>query len=141
MKKAKRILVGLKTLEQAVMLVDVACRLGAHNASLMLLHVIELPEPTPLSADVPDLDVMAAKILRAGERIGKRSGMKISSRVLRAHSAGGALLDEMREKKADLCVIGYHRDRTIGELLLGTTAQHLAKHAPCHLACIIPPHE
>ena len=59
--------------------------------------------------------------------------------VIRAHNAGPALLDEMKEKKVDLAVIGYHHRRTLGEILLGTTAQHLATHAPCHLVIDIPP--
>jgi nucleotide-binding universal stress UspA family protein len=141
MKKAKRILVGLKTVEHAIELTDVACRLGAHKATLMLVHVIELPDPTPLDAAVPDLDATAAKVLRTAGRVAKRSGMKVSARVLRAHDAGAALLDEAQEKKADLCVLGYHHGRTITEIVLGTTAQHLARKAPCHMVFLIPPRE
>jgi nucleotide-binding universal stress UspA family protein len=140
MKKAKRILVGLKMLEHTVALTDAACRLGAKTASLFLVHVIELPDPTPLDADVPDLEAIAAKILQTGERVARRGGMKVLTSVLRARNAGEALLDEMKEKKADLGVIGYHHHRTFGEILLGTSAQHLMKHAPCHLVCIVPPH-
>jgi nucleotide-binding universal stress UspA family protein len=141
MKKAKRILVGLKTLEHAVALTDFACRLGARNASLFLMHVIELPDPTPLDVEVPDLDELAKKILRAAQRVARRTEMKVSTRVLRAHDAGGALLDEMKEKKIELAVLGYHHRRTIGEILLGTTAKHLARHAPCHLLLNIPPRD
>lgn len=141
MKKARRILVGLKTLEHAVALTDLACRLGARNASLFLVHVIELPDPTPLDAEVPDLDQMAKKILHAAERVARRSEMKIAAQVLRAHDAGAALLDEMTEKKIELAVIGYHHRLTIGEILLGTTAKYLARHAPCHLLVNIPPRD
>ena len=141
MKKARRILVGLKTLEHAVALTDLACRLGARNASLFLVHVIELPDPTPLDAEVPDLDEMAKKILHAAERVARRSEMKIAAQVLRAHDAGAALLDEMTEKKIELAVIGYHHRLTIGEILLGTTAKYLARHAPCHLLVNIPPRD
>ena len=102
MKKAKRILIGLKTLDHAVELTDFACRLGARGASLLLVHIIELPDPTPLDAEVPDLEAMAKKILRAAERVASRSEMKVSGLVLRAHDAGPALLDEMKEKKVDL---------------------------------------
>jgi nucleotide-binding universal stress UspA family protein len=139
MKKAKRILVGLKTPEQAVTLTDAACRLGAKTASLILVHVIELPDPTPLNADVPELDAMAAKILQAGERVAQKGGMKVQTLALRAHNAGEALLGEMKEKQADLGVIGYHHRHTLGEILLGTSARHLMTHAPCNLVCIIPP--
>jgi nucleotide-binding universal stress UspA family protein len=139
MKKAKRILIGLKTLDHAVELTDLACRLGARGASLLLVHIIELPDPTPLDAEVPDLDAMAKKILRTAERVASRSEMKVSRLVLRAHDAGPALLDEMKEKKVELALIGYHHRRTLGEIVLGTTAQHLASHAPCHLLIDIPP--
>ncbi|MBP1610257.1 MAG: hypothetical protein H6Q04_2492 [Acidobacteria bacterium] len=141
MKKAKRILVGLKMPEQAVTLTNAACRLGAKTASLILVHVIELPDPTPLNADVPELDAMAARILQAGERVARKSGMKVRTLALRARNAGEVLLMEMREKQIDLGVIGYHHRSTLGEILLGTSAKHLMKHAPCDLICIIPPHQ
>jgi len=139
MKKARRILVGLKTLDHAIALTDVACRVGARNATLLLIHVIELPDPTPLDAEVPELESAARKILSAGERVARRSGFKVQSRTLRAHDAGAAMLDEMKERNADLAVIGYHHRRSLGEFLLGTAAQHIARHAPCHLLCVIAP--
>ena len=139
MKKAKRILIGLKTPDHAVELTNLACRLGARGASLLLVHIIELPDPTPLDAEVPDLEATAKKILRSAERVASRSEMKVNRLVLRAHDAGPALLDEMKGKKVELAVIGYHHRRTLGEIVLGTTAQYLMRHAPCHLVIDIPP--
>lgn len=139
MKKAKRILVGLKTFEHAVELTDLACRMGARGASLLLEHVIELPDVTPLDADVPDLEANGKKILRAAERVAKRSRMKAKTRLLRAHSAGGALLDELKQERSDLAVLGYHHGHTLGEVLLGTTAKHLLHQSPCHIVLSVPP--
>jgi len=139
MKKAKRILVGLKTRENAIELTDVACRLGGRGGSLLLVHVIELPDATPLDADMPDLEANARKILQAGQRIARRSRMKTSVLILRARSAGGALLDEMKARKIELAVVGYHHGRTVGEMLLGTTQTYLMKHAPCHVLVSVPP--
>jgi len=141
MKKAKRILVGLKTQEHAVELTDIACRLGVDNANLLLVHIIELPDPTPLDAEVPDLDALAKKIIATAKRVASHSEMKVSSLVLRAHDAGHALLEEMRDKKVELAVIGYHHREMLAEVLLGTTAQHLSKHAPCHLVIDVPPRD
>jgi hypothetical protein len=78
MKKARRILIGLKTFGHAVELTNIACRVGAPGALLMLAHVIELPDPTPLDADVPDMEAEARRILRASERVARRSNMKCS---------------------------------------------------------------
>ncbi|MBI3669727.1 MAG: universal stress protein [Acidobacteria bacterium] len=139
MKKAKRILVGLKDAAHAVELTDLACRVGARGARLLLVHVIELPDITPLEADVPDLEAQAQKILRAAARVARRSRMKVTTRIVRAHSAGGALLDDLKEEKIELAVLGYHHGRTLGEVLLGTTAKHVATHAPCHVLLSIQP--
>ncbi len=139
MKRAKRILVGLKTIDHASELTDLACRLGAKGGSLLLVHVIELPDPTPLDADVPDLEATAKKIVERAKRIAGRSEMKVATLIIRAHDAASALLDEMKEKRIDLAVLGYHHQLTIGERVLGTTARHLAKTAPCHLLLNIPP--
>ena len=139
MKRAKRILVGLKIVDHANELTDLACRLGAKGGTLLLVHVIELPDPTPLDADVPDLEATAQKILDRAKRIAQRSEMKVSTLVIRAHDAAAALLDEMKEKRIELAVLGYHHRRTIGEMILGTTARHLARTAPCHVLLSIPP--
>jgi nucleotide-binding universal stress UspA family protein len=138
MKKASRILVGLKTLEHAVELTDLACRAGAHKGSLLLVHVIELPDVTPLEAGIPVLETQAQKILRVAERVAKRSRMKVQKEVLRAHWAGTALVETMKSEKIDLAVLGYHHGRSFGEFLLGTTAQYVAKHAPCQVLLNIP---
>ena len=141
MKRAKRILIGLKALDSTDELVDLACRLGARGASLVLVHVIELPDPTPLDAEVPELEATAAKIIAKAKRISKRSDMKVSSLILRAHDAATAILDELKQRKIELAVIGYHHRRTLGEIILGTTAQHLARTAPCHIVLNIPPRD
>ncbi len=138
MKKPRRVLVGLKTAEQAVELADLACCAAARGAALQLVHVIELPDPTPIDADVPDLEATAQRILRAAERVAKRNRMKVKKLIIRARSAGPAILDELRDKKMELGVLGYHHRRTITELVFGTTAQHLARQAPCPLILSIP---
>ena len=139
MRKPKRILVGLKTLEHAVELTALACRLSSRGASLVLVHVIELPDNTPLDAELPDIEAAAHKILRAGERVARRSHLKARTLILRAHSASYALLDELKEKKSDLAVLGYHHARTLGEVVFGTTAKHLAAHSPCYVVFVVPP--
>ncbi len=141
MKRAKRILVGLKTPGNAAELTDMACRMGSKGAFLLLVHVIELPDPTPLDAEVPDMDATAKQIILKARRIASRSGMRVNTLVLRAHDAAAAILDEIEEKKIELAVLGYHHKRTLGEMILGTTAQHLAKSAPCHIVFHIPPRE
>ena len=138
MKKNKRILVGLKTLEHAAELTELACRASGHKGSLVLVHIIEIPDLTPLDVSLPALDASAKKIMKAGEKVAKRSRMKVEKEVLRAHWAGTALVETMKDEKIDLAVLGYHHSRSFGEFLLGTTAQYVAKHAPCQVLLDIP---
>jgi len=139
MKKAKRILVGLKIPEHVVELTDLACRMGVRRASLLLIHVVELPPATPLDAELPEVEAAAEKMFRTAQRVARPSGMKVSKLLLHARSAGEALLDELKERKIDLAVLGCHHAQTIGDILLGTTARHVARHAPCHVLLSIPP--
>ena len=139
MKKPKRILVALKSTEQAIELTDIACRLAAQGASLWIVNVIELPPATPLDAPVKDLEDDAKLILKTAERVAKSSRLKVTKLVLRAHWAGDALLDEIKEKKIELAILGYHHRRSFEEVLLGTVAQHVSKNAPCNVLLRIPP--
>jgi nucleotide-binding universal stress UspA family protein len=138
-KKAMKVVVGLKTVEQAAELVELACLMSRPDATLLLVHVIELPDNTPLDADVPDLDEEGRKILHVGEEVARREVRKRSTRLVRAHSAAQAMLEELKESHADLAVLSYHHKRTISELVFGTTARHLVRHAPCQLLISVPP--
>jgi nucleotide-binding universal stress UspA family protein len=141
MKKPRRLLVGLKTMDHAVTLADLACRTAAKNATVFLVHIIELPDTTPLDADVPDLERAGRKILQAAERVVRRSGLKAEIFMFRARLAGEALLDEINARKIELGIFGYHHRRSLTELLLGTAAQHLTRHAACHILLDIPPRD
>lgn len=139
MKKAKQLLVGLKTHEQAIELTDTACRVAAPGAHLLLVHVIEVPDVTPLDAKLPDLERKAEQVLRAAARVAQHSGREFRTVVLRARAAGRALLDLMREEHMELAVLGSHHGRTVREFLFGTTHQFLARYAPCRILLSIPP--
>ncbi len=138
MKKPKRILVGIKTRDEAVLLTDLACRFGAHGAWLFLVHVIELPDITPLDADVPQLEAEAKEIMRTAQRVARHSGMNVSAQIERAHSASEALLENIKENRADLLVLGSHRRKTLGEVFFGTTHEALARKAKCEVLLHVP---
>lgn len=138
MKKAKRILVALKNHRDVIPLVNLACRIGAPGAWLFLVHVIELPDATPLDADAPILQAEADKTIRACKRLGRSSGMNVSAHVVRAHSAGEALLEELKENGIELLVLGSHRKKTLSEVLFGTTHEFLMRRAKCEVLVLLP---
>ena len=138
---SRRILVGLKTADQADQLMELAAALGGPETTLLLVHVIELPDVTPLDAEVPDLVSAAEEILARAESFAHQRGMSAKTEILRAHGAASALVDEMRVHKIDLAILGYHHGRKLSEIVFGTTASHMAKQAPCRIVMNIPPRE
>jgi len=139
--ETRRILVGLKTADQVDPLMELAVALGGPHATLLLVHVIELPDVTPLDAEVPDLVSAAEQILGAAERFAHERGLRAKTEILRAHGAASALVDEMRAHRIEVAVLGYHHGRTLSEIAFGTAAVQIAKHAPCRLVMNIPPRE
>ncbi len=135
---SKRILVALKSVEEAELLTRLAASLAPEGGVAILVHVIELPDPTPLDAEIPDLEATGREALAAAERVARAHGFEVVTRLLRARDAGGALLDEMASAPADMAVIGYHHDRTFRDYMLGTTSQYLMKRTPCPLVCLVP---
>lgn len=141
MKKApKKILVSLKQAGDAEELIRLATHVAAARAEIVALHVLEVPPATPLDARDEALDAPARAVENAVKRLARRRrGPKVSVRLLRAREAGKTIVDELKEGKFELAVIGYHHKRSISEWLLGTTAQYLAGHAPCRLLMSVPP--
>jgi nucleotide-binding universal stress UspA family protein len=161
-------MVALRDTESVESLVTLACQLSSGmNAELIALHVIEVPLPTPLEADVPDQtgeEILAAAQevarqvarrvakhyvrARAGERtlasaqdVAKRLARRITTRLLKARNVGEAIAGEAKDQHADLLVMGHHKPHPHpwGELLLGSTVQYVAHHAPCRVLIQIPP--
>lgn len=138
MPRRKGVLIGLKTREHASSLTELACRVADPDEHLVLVHVIEIPEVTPLTAPMPDVDREAEQVLRAGADVARRHKRKFRTQVFRARSAGKALLQELKDRKIALAVLGSHHGRSLREVLTGTTHQYLARRAPCRLLLDIP---
>jgi universal stress protein F len=108
---------------------DLARTLAAPDARITLLHVIEhapryamsympqdLVEETRLGL-ATELDRMAASLPNA------------SGEVVVGHS-GRSILDWVEANVPDMIIIESHRPG-MQDLLLGSTASHIVRHAPC----------
>jgi nucleotide-binding universal stress UspA family protein len=111
------------------------------DAELVALHVVEVPAATPLDAQDEIIDHAGQEILAAAMRVAQRSSTKLSTELLRAREAGEAITGEAKDRGAELLIVGHHggHPSTLGELLLGSTAQYVAHHAPCRVLIQIPP--
>lgn len=141
MKPAKKILVGLKEAAHAEELIGLACRVAAPGkVQVVAMHVVEVPPATPLDAKDQALNASAQAVSRAVRRVARKyPKRRITTRMVRARDIGRTLVDELRDGAFDLAVLGYHHKKTLTEIFLGTTAQYVARHAPCPLLISIPP--
>jgi len=128
----RRILVpinGSPTDDEAVRL---ACRLARRQrAKVYVITILEVKRSMPLGG-VPDADVERAEtMLEHAEGIGAEYDADIDSELLQAREAGPAIVDEAREWKADLIVIGMPYRERFGEFYMGKTAPYVLKSASC----------
>lgn len=134
-------MVALRDAETVESLVELACQVAdGMKSELMALHVIELPLATPIEAESEALEHPGRELLAQAERVAReKCGKKISTQLVKARSVGEALVGIVKEEGYELLVMGYHQRHRLGEILLGSTVQHVARHAPCRVLVQIPP--
>ena len=137
----RKVMVALRDLESVESLVTLACQVAnGMDADLMALHVVEVPIATPIDADDDVLDQPGKEILeRAKHLAASSSSCQIETRLLRARRAGEAIVGEAEERGVECLVMGHRRLTVIGEILLGSSVQYVARHAPFRVIVQIPP--
>jgi nucleotide-binding universal stress UspA family protein len=128
----KRILVpvnGSATDEEAVSL---ACRLARRQrAKVYVITILEVERSVALGA-VPEGEVeRAEKLLGRAEAVAAELEVAVDTELLQAREAGPAIVDEVREWKADLVVVGMPYRQRFGEFHMGKTAPYVLRYAPC----------
>jgi nucleotide-binding universal stress UspA family protein len=136
-----KVMVALRDSASVASLVRLACQMAeGMGAELTALHIVEVPMATPIDADDEVLNRPGKEILAQAQRIASEGfSRKITTQLLRARQAGEALVGEVKDQGIDLLVMGYHRPHALGEILLGSTVQYVARHAPCRVVVQIPP--
>jgi len=136
-----KVMVALREQESVESLVALACQVASGmEAELVALHVVEVPLPTPIEAHDEVLDHPGKEILERAEKYAAQSfSRSVVTRLLRARHAGEAIVGEAQEQGVDCLVMGHRRLSVIGEILLGSTVQYVARHAPFRVIVEIPP--
>ncbi len=136
-----KLMVALRDLDSVESLVTLACQVAnGADAELAVLHVVEVPMVTPLEADDEVLDHAGKEILaKAQEHAAQHHSRQVSVRLLRARQAGEAIVGEAQEWGADCLVMGHRRLSLVGEILLGSSVQYVARHSPLRVIVEIPP--
>jgi basic amino acid/polyamine antiporter, APA family len=132
-------LVGHAASQQAT---AIACRLAAeHHAIVTAITVIELPAELPLDAHMFDEERHAKRVLSDAQAIGDLYGVTVEPQILRARSAGEAIVQEARRAQSEIIVLGTPRKKRIGAAapVFGRTVDVILKHAPCRVMVAASP--
>jgi basic amino acid/polyamine antiporter, APA family len=108
-----------------------AARLAAERrATVVILHVIEVPLDLPLDVQLPDLEEGANEVLDNASAFVESYGVRTVARVLRARAAGPAIVEEADRRNAELIIMGAPRARPRRTRIFGSTVDYVLKHAP-----------
>jgi basic amino acid/polyamine antiporter, APA family len=129
----RNILVPVKPGRQSEEAVDLACRLAAErNATIAAVSVVTVPLELPLDTQLEAEEARADAALDAAAAIAELYGVAVTERIVRARSAGRAIVDEASRRHSEIIVMGAPR----GEGARGVfsdTVDFVLKHAPCRV--------
>lgn len=120
---------GADTDDEAVRL---SCRLARRErAAVYVLTVLEVRRGLALGAvQGSELDEAERRLERA-ERVAHEMDTKIESEMLQAREAGPAIVEEIKQWRADLVVVGMPFRERFGEFFMGKSAPFILRNAPC----------
>jgi APA family basic amino acid/polyamine antiporter len=115
---------------------DVACRLAAERrARIIALNVLEVPLDQELGDHQGEVEDVANAELDEAAAIGDSYGVRVLTRLERAHAAGPAIVAEADARNAEIIVLGSPRKRMTAHesAVFGPTVDYVLKHANCRV--------
>jgi APA family basic amino acid/polyamine antiporter len=107
-----------------------AARLAAERrATVVVVHVIEVPLDLPLDVALPQPEEDANEVLDNAAALVESYGVRVATRLLRARTAGPAVVEEADRRHAELIVLGAPRERPVRRRIFGDTVDYVLKHA------------
>lgn len=133
--KAARRAVQIAALEKA----SVDCLYVYQSALAMSVDYGGLVSPLPLGADEATLGHWKNELAAFAEPLAaEQPGVKISTSVVERINIREAIVDHVKERHADLVVLGTRGRTGLREMLIGTTAEKIVANAPCSILAVKP---
>ena len=101
------------------------------RSDLLAIYVIEMPCTLPPDAEMPLEERAALDSLGAAETIAKNTGISIRTEIVKARSTKQAVLDIAKRERANLLVVGDHREGKYVGAPLSRTIEEIAADAKC----------
>ena len=128
----------LRTVESEEALVAAARLASERRATIVLLHVLEVPLDKLLDADLGEREVVGDAILDEAEALLETyAGLRIISRLERARSAGPAIVEEAARRDAEVVILGAPRTKVRGgKPIFGRTVDYVLRNSATRVAVI-----
>ena len=134
------ILVPMKLGEIGEEMVATAVKLAQESGSeVEALYVIAVPMELPLDADLIEQEERAAASLAEAQLLGADHGVRVKGQTIRARSIGEAIVDEARDRGADLIVLGSSPRWRRQSRFFSPTVEHVLRKAPCEVLVVAFP--
>ena len=128
----KRILIALAGTPVDADVVRLAVTLAkASRGEIVAIHVIEVRWDLALDAVLERGLEQGERILSDAAAVAQQAGMSIETEVLQAREAAAAIVDDARDRKSDLIILGMPFRTRLGRTYIGKTAQAVYVKAPC----------
>ena len=138
----RRLLVPIVAGQASDDALDVACSLAAERrARIVALNVLEVPLDLPLGFELPEEEEHANHELDEARAIGESYGVRVVDRLVRARSAGDAIVEEATRRGTEIIVLGSPRKTlsTTSAAVFGRTVDYVLKNAPCRVMVTASP--
>jgi basic amino acid/polyamine antiporter, APA family len=135
------ILVPLKLGEIGEEMVATAIAIASERGSTVeALYVIPVPRELPLEAPLTaEVEERARVTLEEARLLGEDHGVVVAGRMVRARSIGPAIVDEARDREADLIVLGSSPRWRREARFFSPTVDHVLRYAPCEVLVVAFP--
>jgi APA family basic amino acid/polyamine antiporter len=115
-----------------------AAKLVGEGALVEAVYVLRVPNQLPLDAGLEEEEQLGLSVLEAAKLAGRKSGLKVRTRLIRTRSPGAAIVEEAERQKAEIIYLGTDHAPP-SERALGPTASYLLAHRPCRVVIETPP--
>ena len=127
----------LRTVESEEALIAAARLATERDATIAVVHVLEMPLNLPLDAELDEREDEAEEVLDSAQALLEQYGVRAVTRLVRARSAGRAIVDEADTRGAELVVLGAPRGRLSGgKPIFGRTVDYVLRNSPTRVLVV-----
>ena len=115
-----------------------AAKLVGEGALVEAIYVLRVPNQLSLDAGLEEEEQLGLSVLESAKVTGRRSGLKVQTRLIRTRNPGAAIVEEAERQNAEIIYLATDHAPP-SERALGPTASYLLAHRPCRVVIETPP--